>query len=208
MISHDPPFIFIHIPKTGGTSVYRALAGNKETDPQFGYSRKLKLQLQHLTIAELLQHGFITEEQLNTYFKFCFVRNPWDLVVSEWQWRRRTFPRLSLDRYLKPSFPAFLKRVPTWKGFIGNGIRRHLLPQYHFIHDQQGALLVDYVGRFETLEADFNQVCQKIGLPDLTLPHANQTKRDRDYRKYYDDETYSLVKQMYQVDIDYFGFDF
>ncbi len=144
MISHDREFVFVHIPKTGGSSIYEALGGNDKDDPQHGYCAKLNLPLQHLTASELLEHEFLSPSQFSRYFKFCFVRNPWDLVVSEWQWRmpqQQVFPRLSPYRYVRPSLKAFLLHCPRFPGPLGHKIRRHLLPQYHFIHNSSGEQL-------------------------------------------------------------------
>lgn len=208
MISHDKKFIFIHIPKTGGSSVYKALGGDRTEDPQYGYSKEMKLQRQHLTASELREYQFVSENEFGEYFKFCFVRNPWDLAVSEWKWRLDNFPFLSVSRYVKPTFKEFMRKVPTWRGFTGRGIRRHLKPQYHFIHDQKDNLIVDYVGRFENLSKDFKDICNKVGMSDLELPSINRSKRAKSYKEYYDEETFELVEKHYKIDIDFFGYEF
>lgn len=208
MISHDKKFIFIHIPKTGGSSIYKALGGDRRNDPQHGYSKKLKFQLQHATASELRTHEFISESKFKEYFKFCFVRNPWDLAVSEWKWRIENLPFLSLDRYAQPTFKDFIKKAPNWKGLTGRRIRRHLLPQYYFVHDREDNLIVDYVGRFETLGKDFKVICSKIGASDLELPSINQSRRVQSYKEYYDEETFEIVGKQYKVDIDFFNYKF
>ena len=208
MISKDHKFVFIHIPKTAGTSIYSALGGRQEEDEFFGYSLDLNLQLQHLTAEELLRYELITELEFRNYFKFCFVRNPWDRVVSEWLWRTNNVPRHNLHRYFRLSLKSFLEKVPTWKGKVGSRIRRHLLPQYNFIYDSQGQLMVNYVGKFENLRKDFRIICNEIGLFEVELPWSNSTKKKTDYRIYYDDETYQMVKELYVKDIEYFGYKF
>ncbi|MEM8831706.1 MAG: sulfotransferase family 2 domain-containing protein [Cyanobacteria bacterium P01_G01_bin.19] len=211
MLSKKSQFAFIHIPKTAGTSVYRALGGDEDRDPLFGYSQNLGLQLQHLTAQEYVSYGFIDELEFKDYFKFCFVRNPWERLVSEWMWRTNNVPRYSIHRYFRLSLKSFFLKVPNWRGIAGSRIRRHVMPQYHFIYDDEGKLLVDYVARFENLKSDFDRICDRLGLDRtaLTWTNSSQEKTERkDYRAYYDDETYQMVKDFYIKDIEYFGYEF
>jgi hypothetical protein len=210
MISHDREFVFVHIPKTGGSSIYQALGGNEKDDPQHGYCTKLNLPLQHLTASELLEHDFLSPSQFSRYFKFCFVRNPWDLVVSEWRWRMRqkAFPRLSPYHYVNPSLKSFLLTCRHFRGPIGHKIRRHLLPQFYFTHNSSGEQLLDYIARFENMAEDFAYIRKRLNLT-AELLHLNDTKnRKSDYRVYYNEETYELVRKLYAIDIERFGYQF
>ena len=85
-------------------------------------------------------------------------------------------------------------------------------PQTDFIYTEEYDLLVDYVGRFETLQGSFSQICKKLDLPAIELPHLNASKtiypRYEEYQDYYDDETVDFVSQIYEKDIELFNYTF
>jgi hypothetical protein len=77
--------------------------------------------------------------------------------------------------------------------------------QSSFVFDSSGNKIVDHVGRFENLSADFEQICSDLGI-DAKLPHKNASKRKKDWRAYYTDETYDLIRRAYDRDIMAFGY--
>ncbi len=210
MYSRDQGFVFVHIPKTAGTSVYEALGGERDGDDQHGFDRARGIPLQHMTAAEMIDLGYVTRGEFDRCFSFCFVRNPWDRMVSEWKWRcGSALPRTHPYRYLKISLKRFLLEGPSWRGEVGAKIRRHLLPQVAFIRDREGRSLVDFVGRFERLAEDFETACQRADLTDCSLGWAKKTRRGgASYADYYDDETQELVGRMFADDIETFGYEF
>jgi hypothetical protein len=232
VICHPYRCVFIHIPKTGGISVEHVfldlvgltwdsrapllLRGND--DPAKGPPR-----LAHLTATEYVSLGYLSREQFDAYFKFSFVRNPWDRMVSEYKYRGHPM-RMSFKTWLFDHLPP--------RGFTDAYC--HLVPQHEFIYDQEGRLLADFVGRYESLQADFDRVCERLGIPHTPLPHENRsldapriqslndvkkrirrwlwTLRPRNvyphYTQYYDDESRARVGQLYRRDIEIFGYAF
>ena len=79
--------------------------------------------------------------------------------------------------------------------------------QKDFISDERGNIIVDFVGRYENLQADFQTVCNKLGITNEVLPHKNKTER-RNYQDYYNDRTKNMIFKHFQEDIEMFGYDF
>ena len=184
MINHEHKCIFVHIPKTGGTSVEVALQGRGEQD-----SIKHKTALQYKS-----QNSDIWDD----YFKFTIVRNPWDLMISWWKWRTQSKKRASLP---------FLKFLKENKNMIpGNEHIKSGLTYFDFISDGNN-ILVDKIYRFENFQEDFDDVCKEIGIPRQKLPQINKTKRMH-YSDYYDDKTRKLVADKFKKDIEYFNYEF
>ncbi|WP_139558774.1 sulfotransferase family 2 domain-containing protein [Methylotetracoccus oryzae] len=209
-------FLFVHIAKTGGTSVRDSLGWYKWTDPyrfpQFLCS-KLSGLTGHRIGAKFPRHAkaiaaqeMLPREVYEQLFKFAFVRNPWDLQVSSYHHIRRERPDLMTGI---PDFAAFLR----WK------FDPQRPPQYHadmstvvqsdYLIDLHGSLIVDYVGRYEHLVEDFETACRKIGIRAPKLRHSRRaTDRRRDYRAYFDDASAALIAEHYQADCERFGYRF
>ena len=107
-----------------------------------------------------------------------------------------------------------LENTSTFKDYLmlpeqtkGKGLFRWHSNQYDWLVSQNGKLEIDFVARFENLQEDFRTICEKINIDPISLPHRNKTEK-LDYRQFYTDETYSLVKANYKKDIDYFKYKF
>lgn len=200
LVSHKHKYVFVHIPKTGGTSVSRILST---------VHRKNVVVLAHCTIRDLrLEYGFS-----KSYFKFCVVRNPWDRLVSHY------FHLLPLKTRKGTAFRKYLKskNLHNFRDFVLSGLRKipltdersgHRLfaPQCMWIKGKH-RLLVHYVARFESIREDFAFICGRLGLRDLVLPHMRRSKHEY-YKSYYDDRMVNEVAEVYQQDITSFGYDY
>lgn len=232
MICHDYHCVFVHIPKTAGISVehvFLNLLGltwetraplllRPNDDPSVGPPR-----LAHLKASEYVSCGHLSPEQFACYFKFSFVRNPWDRIVSEYKYRKYPM-KIDFKTYLFKHLPA-----PGWSDTYC-----HIIPQYDFLFNDDGKLLVDFVGRYERLQADFTTICAHIGLADQTVPHVHRSLEKKQpktlrqylshtwhslwdkqrkhtfqhYTEYYDDESKEFVAQLYKKDITTFNYAF
>ena len=72
--------------------------------------------------------------------------------------------------------------------------------------DKQGNMLIDFVGRFENLQNDFDYACEKIGIPKKKLPHMVKSENRKHYTEYYNEKTKSIIANKYAKDIEYFNY--
>jgi hypothetical protein len=230
MLSRDYKCIFVHIPKVAGQSIERVFLGlhglswdnraalllRPNDEPALGPPR-----LAHLKASEYVTCGHVTQQDFDSYFKFSFVRNPWSRLVSVYRY---------LGFVEDMPFKQFL--VEKFAGEEDWEPRLFRLPQYDFLFNGSNRQLVDFIGRFENLQAGFDQVCMSIGLSPITLPHVNETGKDRramdlmkqmvkraspfhrryeehdHYTKYYDNESIELVARLHAKDLEEFGYSF
>ncbi len=188
--------IYIHIPKTAGLSVSKSLFGNAA-----GGHRKL----------EIYQIAF-SKREFDSYFKFTFVRNPWDRLVSAYYYlknggindRDRIWAKRNLSSYV--DFDSFVK---GWVNRRNIEAHIHFIPQFRFICEPGSYTpKVDFIGYFENLEEDFCYVQKRLGL-DSSLMHFNKTiDKQKDYNEYYTEATKEIVAKVYRKDIQLFGYDF
>ena len=195
MISHKHKCIFVHIRKTGGISVSSFLT-EIDSDAEYAFHPD------HSLHAPLDWYRETYGEQIyNDYFKFSIVRNPWSLRVSFCKWLAK-HDHGRLGKYARRlPFSDWVKRYAVKWNPNKTGVGLTQLGYLNPVED------MDFIGRFENLEEDFNVVCDKIGIPHQELPHENKSKH-KHYTEYYDDETRQIVAEKYAKDIEYFGYEF
>ena len=153
MISHTHNFIFIHIPKTGGSSIDDVLKK---------YVRRWVL---HEYLYPDAVHKAEKRNGFKNYFSFCFVRNPWDKIVSQYHFNREKF---GMKNY---TFEAYVHAFNEGKRISWFN------PDFlSWMTDDEGNMLMDFVGRFEKLQEDFDYACDQIKIPKQELPHHVKTE--------------------------------
>ena len=202
MIDHKHKFIFVHIPKTAGQSIEIALDGYEQMSKLWGIEKDGTV-LQHLTASDIMKRFNI--KIFNNYFKFSFVRNPFSKCVSEYKWDRIVCKPMDFKSWVKFELSNLINNSRSKS--IHERRRMHNTPQHDFIYDTDDQLLVDFVGKFENLQKDFDTACGKIGIPQQQLPHALKSKT-KHYTEYYDDETREIVAELYAKDIELFEYKF
>ncbi len=179
-------FIFIHINKTGGTSIEKAL----------------DLFPEHKTAIEKREEvGF---ERFREKFKFTVVRNPWDKVVSHYFYRLKTNQTNLKENRITFKEWVQLAYEKNDRTYCDNP--KMFMPQIAWITDIDGNIIVDRIIRFETLEEGFAEISDHLGRP-VSLPHLKASERGA-YRNYYDHETMEIVGTFFHNDIELFRYRF
>lgn len=198
-------FIFVAIPKTGTHAVRRALREHMGPNDleQVGLFVQKKFPIPALA---QLQHGHLTLQQIQPYlrpdewrsfFKFAFVRNPFDRFISYCAFMTRG----------QGDFEKEPQRV--MRHFIANPPWEHILfqPQHSFVTGEAGELLTDQVGRVEQMQQSYDKIAGRIGIQTAKLDRVNSSTRS-DYREYYDDALKDGVAKLYARDLELFGYQF
>lgn len=209
-------FCFIHVPKTGGTSIQTALRPFGQFDPYYKHS-----------FAHVVRDK-VGAACWQRRFTFAFSRDPLERLVSLFEHDRRN-PRFGNFLRWGMAMPHFNYGVEVFSGKMedwincrlrwwqlcqaGNfdgfvrGVAAHaipVVPQFEFVMDSDGRVIVDMIGRFEQLEHDFATVCKRIGAR-IELPHRNGGDYG-DWRVYYTPELARLVYLRFKEDFELFGY--
>lgn len=216
ILSNRYNFLYVHIAKTGGTSVRAALRDLRWKDPYYlaqWVCSRLSGVTGHRIAGKLPRHAkiicaqeMLPQEFFDRLFKFAFVRNPWDLQVSSYHHLKRERPHL-LEGH--ESFDSFTR----WKLDRERPYQYHLdtaiTPLTDYLVDLHGKLLTDFIGRYERLTDDWDHICKTIGIATPALPHKRQAKdRSKDFRSYYSDDLAALVGEYFRRDVELLGYRF
>lgn len=232
MISHKHKCLFIHIPKTAGQSIEHFFLNDlgltwENRFPLMLTSNNIREigppRLSHLIASDYTKHHYLSTELFSSYFKFTFVRNPWTRVLSFYKY----------GGYNK--FISFEDYIIQYLEGIFNKKYWFMMPQKNFIYDKN-KLLVDFVGKFENLQDDFDKIAKILGFNDSKLPYINNSKEDKlrkikwaieenpsilikslfsktedkkmDYMNLYNNKTRKIVEKLYKEDIELFNYQF
>ena len=169
VVCHEKKCIFIHIPKTAGTSIEQFLREKNKNDLEF-IGLKNNRSMQHYRAIELkIQLGYI----FNLYYKFSIIRNPYDRLLSEYYWT--PIPNVGY-KYGKTKFEFlnYVTDVIKNNKIFENKYNDHFIPQYLFLY-QGKKLLVDQIFKYEDLEWVENYLKKKLNI-DNNLPFLNKSK--------------------------------
>ncbi|WP_052055837.1 sulfotransferase family 2 domain-containing protein [Myxosarcina sp. GI1] len=191
--------IFVHVPKAAGVSICKALFGNFAG---------------HHTTLSKYQLVF-SQSEFDRYFKFTFVRNPWDRVFSAYNFLQKG----GLTKEDKRWAAAEIAPFASFDDFVRMGLHkpiiqkwRHFRPQVDFLLiPGSSKLQVDFLGFFENLQEDFQYVVDKLNIhdiPDLKHENATNPHQKLDYKDFYTDKTRNIVAEIYKSDLDIFGYSF
>lgn len=216
LLNHRYNFLYVHIAKTGGSSIRDVLNRLRWQDPMYYLMfpcHKISNMCGHTTASKLPRHaGVIAAKEMlpdaffSQLYKFAFVRNPWDLQVSSYH-------------HIQHEKPELLENIANFNEFIAYKFDPTRPYIYHFdiasksqcehLIDLKGDIIVDFIGRYESLHEDFSTVKKELGLKDVTMPHIRKANnRKKDYRTYYDQVSIDAVAKQYKQDIQLLNYTF
>ncbi|MWD29435.1 Type II secretory pathway, pullulanase PulA [Aquicoccus sp. SCR17] len=213
IVSPGRRYIFVHIPKTGGTAMAQALEARAMKDDILvgdtpkALRRKRRLQggetagrlWKHSTLAEA--EGLYARHELEGYFIFTLVRNPWDRMVSYYHWLRvQAFAHPAVGLAQRLGFAEFVAHPETQAAIRAT-------PASRYMRDGAGEERASCYLRLEHLAADMAPLEAHLGFrPEMG--RANASLREADYRVYYDAGTAELVGELCAEDVARFGYSF
>ncbi len=214
ILSRGRRYIFVHAPKTGGTSLALALEARAMADDiMLGDTPKAMKRRRRLegveTSGRLWKHsmlsdlyGLATQAEIEAFFVFTLVRNPWDRMVSYYHWlRTQSFDHPAVTFAKSHDFAAFLRLEP-----VQDSIRA--APYGRYVTDADGVERADLFIRLEHMSDDLAPLETHLGFALGPIPHVNQSNRGRDWRVYYGDSEAEMVADLCEADIKRFGYSF
>jgi len=178
-------YVFIHINKTGGSSIEKALW----------------LPFEHKTVKDKIKE--LGQSEWRKRYSFAVVRNPWDKVVSHYHYRVQTNQTMMGDGHI--SFAEWVEAA------YGDRDPRYydqplmFAPQSEWLDDGAGKVAVNKILRFENLTDEFNELAKYLKIK-RRLPHIKKSNRSKNYKDYYNDRTYEIVRKRFARDIENFGY--
>jgi len=213
IISRGRGYIFVHIPKTGGTAMALALEDRAKADDIMigdtpkAMKRRGKVKgaqtagrlWKHSTLADA--EGLITRDDMEQLFTFTLIRNPWDRMVSYYHWlKTQNFDHPAVALAKSKDFSGFLNAPQTQATFRNN-------PYASYMTDGAGRVHVNLYIRLEHLAQDIAPLAVHLGFtPDL--PIANQSVRPRDWRGFYSESDAELLGEICAIDVKTHGYEF
>ena len=209
-INHDLKAVFIHVHKTGGTYISYMLhkyygfknyylrrpdhdkfcMNKKKTNKYLNYENRIHGVLTYYKTSGYINKKMnMTPQKWDSYYKFCFIRNPYDKIVSAWN---------HVNRFNIP-FQNYMKLKNTCNDVEYMHI---FLPQVRNIINERGIININYIGKFENLEEDFQTILRNIGIKNIVhdVKKEMNKREHKNFNEYYDQNTLNLVNIILKED--------
>lgn len=208
--------IYVPIPKVACSSlkkVFAELLNINVSSQSHGFDDVHRAKFRYVKGNQIIEY--------KDYWKFALVRNPFDRIVSCYKEKIKDDENFSgtTNSFVNGVHKGLLKygvfkAKMTFEEFV-NAVAEisdaeadpHFKSEYTFIADKKGELLVNFVGKLENFQEDFDSVCKNLEIENITIPHLNKTAH-KNYRNYYTDELKNIVAKRYSKDIEMFEYNF
>jgi len=193
LLSHEKKFLFVHIQKTGGTSMTKWMQDNVP-DMEMYMNPHSPLSL--------------CEDKYKDYYKTALARNPFDRLVSWYSMIRNNKTHNYLQRQVlahSNNFTEFIlncehiSNKSNWKPFHYN--------QIDYLTDVNGEIIVNYVGRFEDFSQSIKSISNYLDIESKEIGHTNKSNHTA-YQNYYTEETRDIISKRFKRDLEYFDYTF
>jgi hypothetical protein len=207
LLSESKRFLFVHVQKTAGTSVTELLAPHALAPSASRFNKLVSdLRLRRdWRRCYLRRHAPLTRAErllptglFRSLFKFGFVRNPWDRLVS---WYSYILEDQQHHRHQR------VHKLPDFAAFVHSKAGKRRASQWWMLQDRAGRLGVDFVGRYESLERDVGEICSRLGIDFRPLPRA-KSSRHAPFQAFYTPALADFVATHWAREIEAFGYRF
>jgi hypothetical protein len=185
-------WVWVAIPKNASSSIERTLVDGMHHIKDFSYTGP-----KHEFLWETKEKLSLIGEDIDNFFKFAIVRNPFDRVISQYFYCKKVRGyRKDFDHFVKEHFKIKERTPRQLMNFIS---------QVRWLSNEKG-LCMDFIGRFENLPADLKKICNKFKIP-FTLFHERATRHNH-YSEYYSSESKKIITNWYEEDLKKFNYQF
>lgn len=205
-VCFDREIIFIHVPRTGGQSILKMMdmwyGDDKRWKHLFGWGNDYEMS--HMPVTAIADH--IGQDKFRRYFKFAFIRNPWERLLSTYfKQDLITKSCLSFDQ----DFINFVYELEKkWKVINEKKHihKSHLIPQAEIVCNDDDVLMVDFLGRFEEFQENVDKIRERLNITKQASK-INGTGH-KPYQEYYNKDTVEIIRRLYHRDIRLFNYEF
>jgi hypothetical protein len=209
-IDNDSNFLFIHIPKCAGTSIEKYYNFDYDNNSHFESKFKKYGHPKHMTIS--MYEKFISKNMMNNLFKFTIIRNPFDLIVSLYNYslyNKKVYWNgcNTYEEKRNISFKNYILYVKNLKDKIIDRLDTTDFSLNYYIKSKNTK--IDYICKFENLENDLNKISNIINLDCSKLPKVNKSKvKNVKYKDYYNNSTKDIIYKLFKEELKMYNYDF
>jgi len=210
LISYHKKFIFFHLYKCGGNSLRKVLNQSDSHAIEWGGVHGL---------PDDVRKHYLKEDKLdvfNNFYKFTFIRNPYDFMVSTYFYGK-SYPNHFMHNDINNNNMTMVEFIPYYMNIREKHLFKNERPFgsnkvvtiKDWLHDTNGNMIMDYVGKLESIQSDTKKLLKHLNIPESQVPVVNvNPNRDKNYRKYYNETSKNMIKQYFDWELETYKYIF